>query len=110
YQSGTVPKSLSEHLLTGGTSTTPMREVPDVAMEGDLYAGTMVGFTQTLPDGSTGYGEAGYGGTSVATPLFAGEQADAQQAQGGEAIGFANPEIYQRYRTLGLLAYHVVTD
>ena len=37
-----------------------------------------IGFTQTLPDGSTGYAEAGYGGTSVSSPLFAGVQADAQ--------------------------------
>ncbi|HEV2636796.1 MAG TPA: S8 family serine peptidase [Actinocrinis sp.] len=83
YQKAAVPSSLSKHLLTGQTSATAMRVVPDVAMEGDLFAATMVGFTQTLPDGTTGYAEAGYGGTSVATPLFAGIQADAQQAQGG---------------------------
>ena len=110
YQSGVVPTSLSKQLLTGQKSKTAMREVPDVAMEGDLFAATMVGFTQELPDGSTGYGEAGYGGTSVASPLFAGIQADAQQAQGGWAIGFANPEIYLRDQLLGSFAFHDVTD
>jgi subtilase family serine protease len=110
YQSGVVPSSLADNLLTGQPAAQPMREVPDVAMEGDLLAGTMVGFTQELPDGSTGYAEGGYGGTSVASPLFAGEQADAQQAQRGAAIGFANPEIYLRYRTLGQSAFHDVTD
>jgi subtilase family serine protease len=110
YQAGVVPSSLSGTLLTGQPAAQPMREVPDVAMEGDLFADTMVGFTQELPDGSTGYAEAGYGGTSVASPLFAGVQADAQQAQGGWAIGFANPEIYLRYALLGNAAFNDPTD
>ena len=110
YQSLVVPTSLSKHQLNGTTTKQPMREVPDVAMEGDLLVSTMVGFTQTLPDGTTGYAEAGYGGTSVASPLFAGVQADAQQAQGGWAIGFANPEIYLRDLLLGSYAFHDVTD
>jgi subtilase family serine protease len=109
YQRGVVPNSLSHTLLTGGTSATAMREVPDVAMEGDLFAATMVGFTQELPDGSTGFAEAGYGGTSVASPLFAGVQADAQQAE-HSSIGFANPEIYLRDRILGGLAFRDITD
>ena len=110
YQHGVVPNSLADKLLTGQKAAQPMREVPDVAMEGDLVASTMVGFTQPLPDGTTGFAEAGYGGTSVATPLFAGEQADAQQAQGGWSIGFADPEIYLRYKLLGQSAFHDVTD
>jgi len=69
----------------------------------------MVGFTQKLPDGTTGFAEQGYGGTSVACPLFSGVQADAQQAA-GRPLGFANPEIYARYRALGTLAFHPVTD
>jgi subtilase family serine protease len=109
YQSPIVPFSLSHHLLTGAYSATAMRVVPDVAMEGDLYAATMVGFTQPLPDGSTGFAEAGFGGTSVACPLFAGLQADAQQAQ-HTSIGFANPEIYQRAAVPRLNAFRDVTD
>jgi subtilase family serine protease len=110
YQRAVVPASLADTLLTGQKASQPMREIPDVAMEGDLLASTVVGFTQALSVGTTGFAEAGYGGTSVATPLFAGEQADAQQAQGGLAIGFANPEIYFRYLLLGQFAFHDVTD
>ncbi|MDX6333428.1 MAG: hypothetical protein QOG05_768, partial [Streptosporangiaceae bacterium] len=32
------------------------------------------------------------------------------QAAGGVPIGFANPEIYQRYQRLGPAAFHDVTD
>jgi subtilase family serine protease len=109
YQANVVPSSLSHTLLTGAYSATAMRVVPDVAMEGDLIASTMVGFTQLLPDGSTGFAEAGYGGTSVSSPLFAGIEADAQQAA-GVPIGFANPEIYSRYRQPGLNAFRDITD
>jgi subtilase family serine protease len=109
YQQGVVPVSLSRALLTGTQSAAPMREVPDVAMEGDVYAATMTGYTQTLATGSSGWAESGVGGTSVSTALFAGIQADAQQAA-GVPIGFANPEIYTRYQTLGPAAFRDVTD
>jgi subtilase family serine protease len=109
YQQGVVPNALSHTLLTGANSTAAMREVPDVAMEGDLFVPTMVGFTQTLATGPTVFAEAGYGGTSASTPLFAGVQADAQQAA-GVPIGFANPVIYQRFQQLGTSAFRVVTD
>jgi subtilase family serine protease len=109
YQQGVVPDALSHTLLTGANSTPAMREVPDVAMEGDLFVPTMVGFTQTLATGPTVFAEAGYGGTSASTPLFAGVQADAQQAA-GIPIGFANPVIYQRFQQLGPAAFHVITD
>jgi subtilase family serine protease len=109
YQHSVVPAALSHHLLTGAYSASAMRVVPDVAMEGDLFASTMVGFTQTLPDGSTGFAEAGYGGTSVACPLFAGLQADTQQAA-GYPLGFANPEIYQADQQPGRRAFRDITD
>ncbi|MFI9272110.1 protease pro-enzyme activation domain-containing protein [Kitasatospora sp. NPDC052896] len=109
YQKGVVPDSLADTLLTGQPASQPMREVPDVAMEGDLLLTTMVGFTQKLPDGTTGFAEQGYGGTSIACPLFAGEQTDAEQAL-GFPIGFANPEIYAKYQSLGKRAFHTVTD
>ncbi|WP_329561131.1 S53 family peptidase [Kitasatospora sp. NBC_01266] len=109
YQKGVVPDSLADTLLTGQPASQPMREVPDVAMEGDLLLTTMVGFTQKLPDGTTGFAEQGYGGTSIACPLFAGEQSDAEQSL-GFPIGFANPEIYAKYQSLGTQAFHPVTD
>lgn len=109
YQAAVVPSALAHTLLTHQHSAKAMRVVPDVAMEGDLFAATMVGFTQQLPNGSTGFGEAGFGGTSVATPLFAGVQADAQQAQ-HSLVGFANPEIYLRDRRLGKTVFRDITD
>jgi subtilase family serine protease len=105
YQSWTVPSSLSKKLLDG-TPTSAKRVVPDVAAYGDPSTGFLQGYTQQLPDGSTGYAEARIGGTSLAAPTFVGIQADAQQAQRAP-IGFANPEIYLR-ATVGL--FTDVTD
>jgi subtilase family serine protease len=93
YQVGVVPNKLSHTLMTGQQSTTAKRVTPDVAMNGDLYTSVLVGMTS----GGT-YSEGGYGGTSVSAPEFSAVQADAIQAQGGRAIGFANPEIYLRSR------------
>jgi subtilase family serine protease len=109
YQKGVVPSSLADTLLTGQPAAQPMRVVPDVAMEGDLLLTTMVGFTQPLPGGGTGFAEQGYGGTSIACPLFAGEQADAQQAL-GYPIGFANPRLYATYQSLGTRAFHTISN
>ena len=90
YQSWVVPKKLSTTLMDG-TKTTPKRTIPDISLNGDLYfSSTLVGQTT---DGV--YSEAGYGGTSVSAPSWAGILADAQQAKGGP-IGFANPAIYLR--------------
>ncbi|MBD3784515.1 MAG: S8/S53 family peptidase, partial [Micrococcales bacterium] len=73
------------------------RAVPDVAMDADPTTGMLVGETQVfdLPTKfgqGTRYGEYRIGGTSLAAPLFAGVQADAQQ--GRRRIGFADPLIY----------------
>lgn len=100
YQSWVVPRSLSTTLMDG-TKTTPKRTIPDISLNGDLYfSSTLVGETT---DGV--YSEAGYGGTSVSAPSWAGILADAQQAQGGP-IGFANPAIYFRDK----LATDVIGD
>jgi subtilase family serine protease len=90
YQSWVVPKKTSTTLMDG-TKTTPKRTIPDISLNGDLY------FSSTLVGQTTGgvYSEAGYGGTSVSAPSWAGILADAQQAQGGP-LGFANPAIYLR--------------
>jgi subtilase family serine protease len=95
YQRGVVPRSLSTHLLSGA-STSPKRVGPDISAYGDPSTGFLEGYTQTLPDGSTGYAELRIGGTSLSCPTLVGIQADAQQAQHGLPIGFANPEIYLR--------------
>jgi len=88
YQRGIVPRG-----TTG-------RAVPDVGMDADPTTGMLVGETQnfSLPSrfGPPGvhYGEYRIGGTSLASPLFAGAQAVAQANAGGRRIGFANPMIY----------------
>ncbi|HYZ58001.1 MAG TPA: S53 family peptidase, partial [Streptosporangiaceae bacterium] len=107
YQQGVVPTSLATHLPDGTTSATPMRVVPDVSALADPSTGILVGQTTLQPDGTTyAFSLSRIGGTSVACPIFAGIEADAQQAA-GHPLGFANPVIYQRY---GTSAYHDVTD
>jgi subtilase family serine protease len=107
YQRWAVPNSLATTLPTGVTTSAKMRVTPDVSMDADPYTGFLVGQTQTLPDGSTGYGENTWGGTSLASPLFAGLQADAMELQGYQPIGFANPAIYARS---GSPTYYDVTS
>ncbi|GAA2744792.1 S53 family peptidase [Kitasatospora cinereorecta] len=102
YQQGVVPDAISKTAADGTKSATPLRATPDVAMSGDLVAATLVGFT----DNGT-YSEGGYGGTSVSAPEYAAMLADAIDARGGRAIGFANPAIYDRANSN---AFHDVND
>jgi subtilase family serine protease len=107
YQAGVVPNSLATSLPNGTTSPTPMRVVPDVSALADPSTGFLVGQTTLQPNGKTyAFSLSRIGGTSVASPTFAGIEADAQQAA-GHVLGFANPAIYQRY---GTSAFHDVTD
>jgi subtilase family serine protease len=102
YQKGVVPDSLSE-----ANGATPMRTLPDISAIADPNTGFLIGQTQTQADGSLAYSEYRLGGTSLASPVIAAVQADAQQAQHGVPIGFANPEIYAKY---GTPQFHDVTD
>ena len=107
YQKGVVPNSLATALPNGSASPTPMRVVPDVSALADPSTGFLVGQTTIQPDGTTlAFSLSRIGGTSVACPVFAGIEADAQQAA-GHPIGFANPVIYARY---GTAAFRDVTD
>ncbi|HEX4226293.1 MAG TPA: S53 family peptidase, partial [Pseudonocardiaceae bacterium] len=81
YQNGVVP-----------ASAPPGRAVPDVAMDADPTTGMLIGLTQQFPDG-VHYGELREGGTSLASPLFAGMTALAIQNAGGP-VGFLNPVVY----------------
>ena len=106
YQRGVVPNSLATAVPEGST-TTPMRVVPDVSALADPSTGMLVGQTTLQPNGKTyAFSLSRIGGTSVASPTFAGIEADAQQAAGRD-IGFANPAIYARY---GTGAFHDVTE
>jgi subtilase family serine protease len=68
------------------------RGVPDVAALADPQTGMLVGQTQTFPDGAY-YDEYRIGGTSLASPIFAGIMAIADQ-MAGRPHGFANPLFY----------------
>jgi subtilase family serine protease len=87
YQQGVVPSSV--FVAQGRTG----RAVPDVAALADPNAGYLIGHTQTFPDGSVKYSEYRIGGTSLASPVFAGIMALADQAA-GTPHGFANPLFY----------------
>lgn len=68
------------------------RAVPDVGLDADPTTGMLIGETQTFPEGKR-YGEYRLGGTSLASPLFAGLTALREQSAGGR-LGFLNPSIY----------------
>jgi subtilase family serine protease len=99
FQAGVVPASIA---TANGQRPQPMRSVPDVAALADPNTGFLVGQTQTFPDGTARYGEYRIGGTSLASPLFAGMIALAQQAA-GHTFGFADPLLY---RNAGSAAFH----
>ena len=129
YQRGVVPTSLartevkSTPVYSGGaleaytesltTAKSPMRVTPDVSALADPSTGFAVGETLYGPSdtaASLKFRISRIGGTSLASPTFAGIEADAQQALGhGHSIGFANPVIYQLDRT-DKNAFHDVTD
>ncbi len=112
YQIGVVPAALSTtlNLATGNSTTvTPHRVSPDVAMVADPYTGYLYGETFTIAGNAvsdagctptsdtTEYCEGAIGGTSVASPLFAGVMAVVDQgrlAAGKKVVGFANPWLY----------------
>jgi subtilase family serine protease len=94
YQAREVPSSLADTLLTGAAASGARRVVPDLALDADPFTGLLVGATQKLPNGSTGYAEAAIGGTSLASPLLSGLEADSVAERGGVPLGFVNPTLY----------------
>ncbi|GAA4349572.1 S53 family peptidase [Angustibacter luteus] len=93
YQKGVVPASIAKRYSKLGG-----RAVPDVSALGDPNTGMRVGETQTFPDGTVKYSEYRIGGTSLASPLFAGMMAIADQVS-GRPHGFANYALYDLYGT-----------
>jgi len=113
YQAPVVPAVLATtlNLASGYTEPlpNPMRVSPDVAMDADPYTGYLYGETFTIagnpikdygckPISATEeYCETAIGGTSLASPLFAGVVAVMNQkraAEGQPLVGFANPLLY----------------
>ena len=68
------------------------RAVPDVSMDGDPNTGMLIGQTQTFPEG-VHFDTFRIGGTSLASPLFAGMTALKIQASRHD-LGLLNPLIY----------------
>ncbi|HEY3830748.1 MAG TPA: protease pro-enzyme activation domain-containing protein [Acidimicrobiia bacterium] len=101
YQKGVVPQSLAtrNQFIIGPT---PTRVEPDISMDADPATGELMGLHETFPNGSVRYGLTRFGGTSLASPLMAGELADVDQAAGG-SVGFINPAIYQLGKVKGAL-------
>ena len=108
---GTVTLGFNESLTT---ASSPRRVIPDVSALADPSTGIAVGETLYGPDNAKGvpgpekFYISRIGGTSLASPTFAGIEADAQQAA-GHPIGFANPAIY-RLDGWNSNAFHTVTD
>ena len=71
------------------------RALPDVSMDADPTTGMLVGQTQTFPAGVS-YDTYRIGGTSLASPLFAGMTALKIQAS-GHGLGLLNPLIYANH-------------
>ena len=109
---GTLTLAYNESLTT---ASSPRRVTPDVSALADPSTGVAVGETLFGPDNAQGvpgpekFYISRIGGTSVASPIFAGIEADAQQAA-GHAIGFANPAIYALDSVRVAGAFNNVTD
>jgi subtilase family serine protease len=99
FQEPVWQKAVVTNDPTGG------RAVPDISMDADPTTGMLIGITQSFADTGVGYGEYRIGGTSLASPLFAGLQADAQTHRG--RIGFASPLIYALYQGHSNIYYDV---
>jgi subtilase family serine protease len=120
YQTAEVPARFADYWKgnanAASDATIPGRVVPDVAMLADPNSGFLMGQTEDfsaygnplgydLPGDSDQFGQYRIGGTSLASPLFAGMMALADQAS-GKHHGFANPALYGLYRSA---AFHDVS-
>ena len=96
YQKGIVPLALATR-NSAAIGDQPMRVEPDISTVGDPGTGFLVGETQTFPNGVY-YDTYRIGGTSVASPVFAGIIAVAN-GKAGTDLGFLNPALYQLDRS-----------
>jgi subtilase family serine protease len=98
WQRGVVPDAVAT-----ANGRTAMRAVPDVAADADPTTGMLIGQTQVFPNGVY-WDTYRIGGTSLASPLFAGMMALADE-MAGAPHGFANPALYSLH---GSAAFHDV--
>jgi subtilase family serine protease len=113
YQAGVVPLALADVTYdindVAYSIVPPARVVPDVAMDADPYTGFLIGQTYMIagnPVSDAGctpissnreYCESDIGGTSLASPLFAGTLAVVNQlrhANGFGNLGYTNGRLY----------------
>jgi subtilase family serine protease len=113
YQVGVVPLSIADVTYdinsVSYSIVPPARVVPDVAMDADPYTGFLIGESYLIAgnpvsdagckpvSATTEYCESGIGGTSLASPLFAGTLALVVQlrvANGLGDLGLVNGRLY----------------
>jgi subtilase family serine protease len=96
YGSGGGASTLfNQPAYQAGLTKSAVRQVPDVAMDADPNTGMLIGETQTFSDGAY-YDEYRIGGTSLASPLFAGLTALSLQNSGSTTgAGLLNNLIYK---------------
>jgi Pro-kumamolisin, activation domain/Subtilase family/IPT/TIG domain len=97
------PQNFCQGSVTGATSTTPCRLVPDVAADADEFTGAITIFSSQFAGTSFAFngGWTTIGGTSSAAPLWAGLLAEinasatcASNAVTTNGVGFASPLLY----------------
>jgi len=98
YQKGIVPDALAAKNQTGHARG---RVVPDISAIGDPNTGFLVGQTQTFSDGAY-YDQYRIGGTSLASPVFAGIVAVSDDLDHFHH-GFINPVLYQATSRTGVI-------
>jgi subtilase family serine protease len=76
-----------------------MRDVPDVSDLGDWNLGYQIGLTVPTGPHKLAYENQVNGGTSLASPMFTGFEADLIQGRHGISLGFANPALYDLANT-----------
>jgi subtilase family serine protease len=91
WQQPVVPSDLADR--NAGDTGEANRVIPDISAEADPSTGFLIGLTEVFPDGTVGYGQPRYGGTSLASPIFSGMVADAI-GEANKPLGFLNPTIY----------------
>lgn len=100
-----IPSSTLNSLATSYGLSSPLRAVPDVSMVADPYTGSTIYITDHAAGDTSSVPET-YGGTSLASPLFAGMMAlvDQQRANAGQGpTGLASQYLYS---LLGTSALH----
>ena len=69
--SSVIPQNFCQAYLSGATSATPCRTVPDVSAQADEYTGAITVYSSSFESPSTPDGWVTIGGTSSAAPLWA---------------------------------------